>query len=128
MIPDYCHIEPADMYKVLMLDCGDGDGGGVTKQSNESKQCDMVLYPSYIASPYSWANAKDLFKHNSSIDIASVFKSYIIHYFSSHTANQQVNINENSLYEFYGQIFCPIVYSHAKESNSPLKTLDKNLF
>lgn len=80
----------------------------------ESLLCDIGILPFYIAYPYPYWEAKNMFKHNYKIEIFRFLNSFTIHFNSKITREFNVEINENSIIEFFMAHNCPLVYEQLK--------------
>lgn len=82
-------------------------------------KCDVILYPQNIFFPYNWnSNSLDkLFKKNGILEAISLENTYSIHFYNKLSYKFKVEINDNSIYEYYAKINCPYTYEYVRRNN-----------
>jgi hypothetical protein len=79
-------------------------------QSN-SINCDVGIFPTQFFYPYTWYEFKILFEKNATVSIKKFFNTYSVHFYGKMSESKKMNKNDNSLFEYFASLNCPIMYS-----------------
>ena len=80
----------------------------------KNSSCDTSIFPYNYFYPISWVSADVLFKHDSSISIKDFIDTYSVHFYGKMSSNQLVNWQENSIYEYFSSLNCPLIYDRLR--------------
>ena len=76
-----------------------------------AKACNVYTYPISYFYPISYRNASKLYEKNSPLlsnSSTTFVDTYLIHFWGK--MSNHLQINENSVFEFYAQKHCPVMF------------------
>ena len=102
---------PLLISKEIGLYCNQTNFTSLLFFGNNEKKCDVGIFPYYYFYPYHWNEWKVLFEKNAKLVVSKFINTFSVHFYGKMSTNIEMKANENSLFEYFASINCPLAYS-----------------
>ena len=83
-------------------------------QSNSSARCDLVVYPQQFFYPYNNYQLGYLFNKQAQLNVSAFMNTFSVHFYGKVSSKYKVKLKESSVYEYFSNQNCELVYKDFK--------------